>query len=80
MSQQNDISVAMYNLFENDPRGVQVFDFLVARFYDCDLYAHGDSHDTSYAVGQRDVIRFIINKMKYAQLPQENKNDIPEEE
>lgn len=79
MQDTNDIAVAMYQLFDRDPLGSKVFDFLVARFYDSSLF-NESATVTAYAVGQRDVIKYIIDRMKYAQLPKDNNDDIQKEE
>ena len=74
MDNNNDIARLMYRVFQVNPEGITVFEYLASRFYDSELYSKGDTTNTVYNVAQRDVIHFIINKMSQAQLPQGEEN------
>ena len=73
---EQDIKKVMWQVFQNDPAGVKVFEHLSSRFYDTGLYSKGDPYDTAYRIGQRDVITYIINSLAYATItPQENEDE-----
>lgn len=59
----------MWEVFQNNPAGQKVLEHLSSRFYDSSVYTKGDVYDTTYKVGQRDVIAYIINSCAYATLP-----------
>lgn len=50
--------------------GKEVLEYLSSLFYDVSVYTKGDSHDTAFKAGQRDVILFILQMIAYVQQPQ----------
>lgn len=72
-----DIKKLMWEVFQNNPAGQKVLEHLSSRFYDSPIYTRGDAYDTTYKIGQRDVIAYIINSLATAQL---NKTEETENE
>lgn len=66
-----DIKRLMWEVFQNNPAGQKVLEHLSSRFYDSPLYSKGDPYDTTFKIGQREVIAYIINSIAYATLPTE---------
>lgn len=58
----DNIKQLMFHLFQNDPKGVKVFEYLTSRFYDKSLF-NKDAYVTAYNTGQHDLILQIINMM-----------------
>jgi hypothetical protein len=69
-----DIKKLMWVVFQNDPAGIKILEHLSSRFYDAPVYTKGDPHDTIYRLGQRDVIKYIINMLITAPT-EENENE-----
>jgi len=65
---ETDIKRLMWDVFQNSPAGAKVLEHLSSRFYDSPIYSKGDPYDTTYRLGQRDVITYIINSCASAQL------------
>lgn len=65
--QVQGVDPAIYQrIFQQDPDGMKILAELVARFYDQPGYVPGGSAtDAVFADGQRDVLRFIIDKAAY---------------
>lgn len=71
-----DIKRLMWDVFQNNPAGQKVLEHLSSRFYDSPIYTKGDPYDTTYKLGQRDVITYIINSCATATLtPTENEDE-----
>jgi hypothetical protein len=53
----------LYNrIFARDNDGKLILEELCALFYDKKSYVKGDSHDTAFNEGRRDVVRFLLHK------------------
>jgi hypothetical protein len=62
---------AYKDLFVDIKLGENVLNELVGLFYDCPSYTRGDTHETAYKEGQRNVIEFILRKLSQVQLEEE---------
>lgn len=53
----------IYNrIFQRDQDGMNILEELIKLYYDRKSYVKGDTHDTAFREGQRDVVKFLLNK------------------
>lgn len=74
MRPEQDIARLMYRVFQVNPEGIKVFEYLTNRFYDIKSYTRDDPHHTSFLEGQREVLAFVINQIQKANI-QGEEND-----
>lgn len=73
--QESNVQVpndAYWNLFQNDPIGKQIFEEMCAYHYDIESFVRDNQYETSFNEGRRSVIRWLMQKMMMAQLPDNN--------
>lgn len=63
-----DLKPTIYHLFQDTAAGRAVLEHLSARFYDSPLYEKGDPYHSAFLLGQREVVKYILNCMLSAQL------------
>ena len=49
--------------FQDTADGETILDDLLARFYDADMKTH-DPHTLAWMAGSREVVRYILNRLK----------------
>lgn len=64
-----EIGKAMARVFQDGGDGQAVFEHLTSLFYDTSCYTKGDSYDSIYKLGGREVLLYIIAKMSQANQP-----------
>lgn len=76
MTPEQDIARMMYRVFQVNPEGIKVFEYLTSRFYDIQSYYRGDPYHTSFLEGQREVLAFIINQLQKAPIQGEEDGEV----
>lgn len=69
------VSPQVYKALFESQNGEKVLQELLAIFYDADLFAAENTQMTSYRLGQRDVVKHILQKMAKGNQPVEEDNN-----
>lgn len=59
-------------LFVKHGTGEKILAELSALFYDRPSYTKGDTHETAFKEGQRNVVEFILRKLTFIQMENED--------
>lgn len=60
------------NLFVNTKTGEHILTELSSLFYDRPSYTKGDTHETAFKEGQRNVVEFILRKLDFIKMENED--------
>jgi len=68
-TEYNRVPQQLYTQLFGSDVGQRVIDDLVARYYAIQTYKKGDSHETAFREGHRQVIQFIISQISQGENP-----------
>lgn len=75
----NKVTPQMFmRVFQANPEGELVFQYLCTMFYDIQSYTRNDPYHTAYLEGCREVMAFIINNINKAEKGEQH-GEISEE-